>query len=229
MGGCLLAWRGARVAVLRTLNRRNFDWNSSILPAIVVRAELSSITVMIDPTDPFSRYVDSMAYLARAYGGFTQPWKSEIDPRNGEDAYTALVEEHLGPNTEVIEAGCGHGAEALDRAKHVKSWLAFDAVPEFIALADKAAAERGVDNVRFVVADCSPKRNGGRARLPAADQSADLVLSRRGPSSWIGDATRVVRPGGALIHVALYDCAAAGVERRAARESPRARRTRVDA
>jgi SAM-dependent methyltransferase len=158
--------------------------------------------MMIEPTDPFSRYVDSMAYLARAYGGFTRPWKSEIDPRNGEDAYTALVEEHLGPDTEVIEAGCGHGAEALAQAKRVKSWLAFDAVPEFIALANQAAAQSRVENVRFVVADCSPKRNNGRSRLPATDQSADLVLSRRGPSSWIGDAKRVVRPGGALIQVA---------------------------
>jgi len=90
---------------------------------------------MGEAIDPFVQYIGAMGYLAGAYGGFTRPWESEVDRRNGENAYTALVEEHLGPGTDVIEAGCGHGAEALTLAKRVKGWLAFDAVPEFIALA----------------------------------------------------------------------------------------------
>jgi SAM-dependent methyltransferase len=143
-----------------------------------------------------------MAFLARAYGGFTSPWRAEVDPRNGEDAYTALVGEHLSPACTVIEAGCGHGAEALRLAPLVREIVAFDATSEFIDLAVDAARRQRVGNVRFLVADCSPKRNGGRAVLPAADRSVDLVISRRGPSSWIGDARRVVRPGGVLIHLA---------------------------
>jgi 23S rRNA (guanine745-N1)-methyltransferase len=147
-------------------------------------------------------HVQTMAFLAETYGGFTSPWKAKLDPRNGEVAYTALVAEHLSPDQTVIEAGCGHGAEALALARQVKELLAFDVAPAFIELAVEAAAKQGVTNVRFLVADCSPKRNGGRSVLPAADQSADLIVSRRGPSSWIGDARRVVRPGGALIQVA---------------------------
>jgi SAM-dependent methyltransferase len=143
-----------------------------------------------------------MTYLAKEYGGFTAPWRATVDTRNGEDAYTALVAEHLGPEVVVVEAGCGHGAEALRLAPHVREIVAFDAVPEFVDLAVAAARRTGVGNVRFLVADCSPKRNAGAALLPAGGHSADLVISRRGPSSWIADARRVLRPGGALVHLA---------------------------
>jgi hypothetical protein len=69
----------------------------------------------------------------------------------------------------VIEAGCGHDAEALMLARRVKGCLAFDAVPEFIALAEQAAAQSGVDNVRFVVihlAYLSTPQPGWNEELP---------------------------------------------------------------
>ena len=157
---------------------------------------------MHTPPEPAADYFAAMAFLARTYRGFTRPWKAELDPRNGEDAYSALVAEHLGPDKTVIEAGCGHGAEALTLANKVAAVIAFDAVPDFIALAREAAARKDAGNVQFIVADCSPKRNGGKPTLPAADHSADLILSRRGPTSWIGDARRVVRPGGTLLQLA---------------------------
>src|SRR5262245_38497957 len=145
---------------------------------------------------------DPMSFLAREYGGFTSPWRATLDPRNGEDAYTALVGEHLGPDTVVLEAGCGHGAEALRLARRVREVVAFDASPAFVDLALAAARRDGVRNVRFLVADCSPKRNDGRAVLPVDDHTVDLVISRRGPSSWIADVRRALRLGGVLVHLA---------------------------
>ena len=144
-----------------------------------------------------------MAFLAREYAGFTQPWSAHVDPRNGEDAYTELVAEHLDAERVVLEAGCGHGVDALWLAGRAKRVIAFDGSPEFIELARASARTSGVRNVELLVADCSPKRNGGRARLPADDGSVDLLVSRRGPSSWIADARRVVRPGGTLIQLAF--------------------------
>jgi hypothetical protein len=44
------------------------------------------------------------------------------------------------------------------------------------------------------VADCGPKRNGGRAVLPAGVHAADLVISRRGlPAAAAGPALRQCR------------------------------------
>lgn len=44
------------------------------------------------------------------------------------------------------------------------------------------------------VADCGPKRNGGRAVLPAGEHAPDLVISQRGlPAAAAGRALRQCR------------------------------------
>ena len=146
--------------------------------------------------------ITPMEYLAHTYGGFTNPWRSVVEGWSGEDAYTALLDRHLGEGAVVVEAGCGHGTEAVDVASRVARVVAFDAVPAFIDIAQRAATERNVRNVEFVVADCSPKRNNGRAVLPIADHAADAIVSRRGPTSWIADARRALKPDGVMIHLA---------------------------
>lgn len=135
---------------------------------------------------------------AERYGGFAYPWRSAIDPGNGEDAYTALVHEHLTPDLDVVEAGCGHGSDALSFGARVRSYLGYDAVEPFIETARRRALEAGLRSVRFAVADSSPKRGG---RVPAESASADVILSRRGPSNFILDARRVCRSGGVLLQV----------------------------
>jgi SAM-dependent methyltransferase len=135
---------------------------------------------------------------AARYGGFAYPWRSAIEPANGEDAYTALVHEHLRADLDVVEAGCGHGSDALAFGPRVRSYLGYDAVEPFIEIARRRALDAGSRNVAFVVADSSPKRGG---RVPAADASVDLILSRRGPSNFILDAPRVCRHGAVLLQV----------------------------
>ena len=144
-----------------------------------------------------------MKYLARTYGGFTSPWRSVVDGWSGEDAYTALLAKHIARDVVVVEAGCGHGVEAIDLAARAGRVIAFDAVEAFIDIARRDASDRGVENVEFITADCSPKRNHGKAVLPVPDGVADLIASRRGPTSWIPDASRVLRPGGVMIHLAF--------------------------
>lgn len=146
-----------------------------------------------------------MRGLAASQGGYFYPWESRIAPGNGEDAYAALVEASLEADATVLEAGCGHGPDIPRFAPKVARYLAYDAVAEFIEIARRAAAERGLSNVELVVANSAPQRNGGRARLPAADASVDLIVSRRGPTNFILDARRAVRPGGALIQLNPVD------------------------
>lgn len=147
--------------------------------------------------------VTPMEFLAHTYGGFTTPGRSVVDGWAGEEAYTALVAEHLSEDVVLVEAGCGHGAEALTLAPRVQRVIAFDAVDAFIEIARRDAAERDVKNVEFIAADCSPKRNNGATLLPVLDGAADLIVSRRGPTSWIPDARRALGPGGVMIHLAF--------------------------
>ena len=149
--------------------------------------------------------VTPMQYLAHTYGGFTNPWRSVVEGWSGEDAYTTLVAEHLSESTVLVEAGCGHGAEALALAPMALRVIAFDAVDDFIQIARRNAAGHDVKNVEFVTADCSPKRNQGPTLLPVADGAAGLIVSRRGPTSWIPDARRALGPGRVMIHLAYME------------------------
>jgi SAM-dependent methyltransferase len=136
--------------------------------------------------------------LAERYGGFVYPWRSTIEAGNGEDAFTALVHEHLRAELDVVEAGCGHGSDALQFAPRVRSYLGYDAVEPFVSTARERAGAAALRNVEFLVSDSSPKRGG---RVPASDRSVDLVISRRGPLNFILDAPRFCRPGAALLQL----------------------------
>ena len=147
--------------------------------------------------------VTPMEFLAHTYGGFTAPWRSAVEGWSGEDAYTTLVAEHVSDSSVLVEAGCGHGAEALTLASRAQRVIAFDVIDDFIQIARRDTAERGVKNVEFLAWDCSPKRNRGARLLPVDDGAADLIVSRRGPTSWISDARRALGPGGVMIHLAF--------------------------
>lgn len=147
---------------------------------------------------PRPSYFEIMARLAETQGGFFYPWKSVVGPDNGEDAYTHQVEQHLSPEIDVLEPGCGHGVDAIRFAPRVRSIVAYDAVQAFVDIAEREAAAKGIGNVTFVTADSSPKRGG---RIPADSGSFDLFISRRGPTNWILDARRVARPGATLMQL----------------------------
>src|SRR5262245_26851424 len=140
--------------------------------------------------------------LAERYGGFAYPWRSTLGAHDGESAYTRLVHEHLRADLDLLEAGCGHGSDALELAPRARSYLGYDYVEAFVRTARERAAAAGVANARFVVADSSPKRGG---RTPAGDRSIDLMLSRRGPANFILDAARVARPGARMIQLCYMD------------------------
>lgn len=71
--------------------------------------------------------------------------------------------------------------------------LAYDAVPNYIALAVREAQARGIANVRFVVHNSRAQYNDGRPRMPAEDGSVDLWVSSKGPGHAVKDAPRVRR------------------------------------
>lgn len=133
--------------------------------------------------------------------GYFYPWRSTVAPGNGEDAYLRLLEAHLAPEKVVLDVGCGHGETVLYIAPRCRWVIAYDRVGSFIRMARKAANERKASNVSFLLADSSERANGGRPRIPARDDTFDLLVSRRGPLHWIEDARRVARPGAGLLQL----------------------------
>ena len=139
-----------------------------------------------------------MEELARTRGGYAYPWRSEVAPGNGEDAYTAAVTAALRPDAVVIEAGCGHGPDIPRFAPSVARYIAYDYARGFVEIARRTTTTLALDNVTLHAVDSSPERGG---RIPADDRSVDLIVSRRGPTNFILDARRVLRDGGRMIQL----------------------------
>ncbi|MBR7621312.1 class I SAM-dependent methyltransferase [Phenylobacterium sp. 20VBR1] len=145
--------------------------------------------------------VERMDALAEGQGGFFYPWTSTLGADDGEDAYTALVERHLSPDLSVLEAGCGHGPDVLRFAPQVARYGGYDFSEGFVRIAGARAAAAGLTNVELICSNSSAGANDGRPRIPMPDASVDMIVSRRGPTNFILDAPRVVRPGGWLIQL----------------------------
>ena len=137
--------------------------------------------------------------LAELQQGYYYPWRSDLGSGDGEEAYLRLLRQHLAPDVDVLDAGCGHGEVALEIASLAGSVLAYDRVASYITMAQVAAGKQGASNVTFLCADSSAKANQGKARIPAGPCSFDLLISRRGPFHWIEDARRTARPGAVLL------------------------------
>jgi ubiquinone/menaquinone biosynthesis C-methylase UbiE len=93
-----------------------------------------------------------------------------------------------------IATAAGHTAFAF--APHVAHVVAGDLTPEMLDVGRKLAAEKGLSNVRFELADAEA--------LPFADAQFDLVTCRIAPhhfphiDRFLSEAHRVLRPGGTL-------------------------------
>lgn len=94
----------------------------------------------------------------------------------------------------VLDLGCGGGHVSFAIAPLVREVVAYDLSPEMLDVVAHTAAERGLRNL--------VTRQGLVERLPFADASFDLVLSRysahhwRGLDAGLGEAARILKPSG---------------------------------
>lgn len=96
-----------------------------------------------------------------------------------------------------VATGAGHTAFAL--APYAAEVVALDITKEMLAVAQKEAAERHLDNIRFLEGDAQ--------QLPCADASFDVVSCRHAPHHFphvqraVQEWARVLKPGGKLVLV----------------------------
>ncbi len=112
--------------------------------------------------------------------------------------HAAFFLPHLRPGMRLLDGGCGPGTMTIDLAEIVApaEVVGIDIEPSQIELARTTAAERGVSNVRYEVADLYS--------LPFPDESFDAVLLHgvlehlSDPVRGLREVLRVLKRGGVL-------------------------------
>jgi SAM-dependent methyltransferase len=152
---------------------------------------------------------DAMQFINEQSPATLERFIARLEYRGTDPTFTAYREAYLKlidlpPAAAVLDLGCGTGV--VTRAIAARDGFAgtvtgVDQSPEFIAAAQRLAAEHGVDDrVEFVVGDVHG--------LDVAGASFDAVVAHtllshvRYPLGVLAEAARVVRPGG---FVAVFD------------------------
>ncbi len=104
---------------------------------------------------------------------------------------------HLLPPLVVADAGCGEGYLSLEAARWARQVIAIDGSRDVLKRARQLARRRGVSNIVW--------KEGRIEALPLPDASVDVVLLSQAlhhvakPDVALGEAVRVLRPGGSVL------------------------------
>ena len=118
----------------------------------------------------------------------------------GEDLL--LVEEwakKYAARAQVLDIGCGAGHASFCLARQAEAVTAYDLSEEMLASVANTAREYGLDNLKTV--------QGSSLKLPFADNSFDLVISRYSAHHWynlnqaLAEAARTLKPGGRTLFI----------------------------
>lgn len=101
------------------------------------------------------------------------------------------------PDVCLLDLGCGAGHASFAAAAVVERVVAYDLSAAMLGVVQQAAADKGLQNIQT--------EQGVAERLPFADRSFDVVISRYSAHHWhdvaqaLREVKRVLRPGGRVI------------------------------
>ncbi|MCA9886019.1 MAG: class I SAM-dependent methyltransferase, partial [Anaerolineae bacterium] len=154
----------------------------------------------------YSRAQDMDSWLRDpriAERGFAHRWQSSVAAGNGEDAFLSLVGQHLRPDCDALDLGCGHGELTLILAAQCRNIVGIERDAGYLELARELADEQNAANVTFYEVNLAGVEDEDRtfAAIPLEDDSIDVFVNRRGPilQRYLDEALRVARPGAVIV------------------------------
>jgi SAM-dependent methyltransferase len=141
--------------------------------------------------------IDHERVVAEQFGPRAAAYVVSAVHAAGEDlAQLGELARELAPQR-ALDLGCGGGHAAFAAAPYAGEVVAYDLSAQMLSAVRSAARQRGLANV--------VTQEGNVGRLPYADASFDLVVSRYSAHHWddldaaLREARRVLRPGGRAI------------------------------
>jgi ubiquinone/menaquinone biosynthesis C-methylase UbiE len=139
------------------------------------------------------------ALVGEQFGSRASAYLSSVVHATGADLARLGAVAQARPGARLLDLGCGGGHVTFAVAPHMREVVAYDLAPEMLDVVVRAARERGLANVTT--------QQGVAERLPFADASFDLVMSRYSAHHWgdfsagLAEAARVLAPGGVAAFV----------------------------
>ena len=140
---------------------------------------------------------DIKASVQRQFNQVAANYSTSTVHAQGVDLAEMVKAAHLRGHERVLDAGCGTGHTALTFAPHVAQVIAVDFTQGMLDQGRQLAAERGLDNIEFRLADVE--------KLDFADAEFDLIVSRYSAHHWphpqqaLQTFRRILKPGGQFI------------------------------
>ncbi|MBD2867189.1 class I SAM-dependent methyltransferase [Paenibacillus arenilitoris] len=124
--------------------------------------------------------------LAAQTGRYAYTWNCATEGVSAEDLFAAQLAGLI--RGRVLDVGCGHGEFTSRWAEQADEVVGYDMTEGFLTTARRSRKP----NVRYVL---------GRTHegLPFEDGYFDVAYTRKGPTSWYSEASRILRPGGELL------------------------------
>ncbi|WP_228893147.1 class I SAM-dependent methyltransferase [Pseudoduganella aquatica] len=157
------------------------------------------------------------SYVAQQFGNTASSYLSSSVHSQGADlaALHAIAQGMQSPR--VLDLGCGAGHASFAVAPAAQSVVAYDLSAQMLEVVAGASRERGLRNISI--------RQGDVGKLPFADASFDLVVTRYSAHHWpdvqaaLHEVRRVLRAGGRFVAIditapkeALFDTTLQAVE-----------------
>lgn len=141
--------------------------------------------------------------LAGDYGYYSGPAPHEEIDNRLHPTTADLIRASLRPDLDVLDIGCGSGANLLAHAAQMRTGVGVDNDPDHLKRATTKLRTSGIANISF------EQLEFGQLRSRGWNERFDLALSERGPVGYtVGSvltALSVVKPGGLLLTEVIGD------------------------